>query len=121
MFSRRGAQGFVSEEGEIVSFGELVKPMVHCADNRAYAELWVPQHFAYCLLPELARRVRIASGQLQVKRNKAIARISGQEDNLRPFKFASRYEIFTADSVPTITFCTVLEEVMREHNTRKIG
>jgi hypothetical protein len=58
---------------------------------------------------------------LQVKRNKTITRISGQEDDLRPFKLASRYEIFAANPVPTITFCPVLEEVMREDNSRKTG
>jgi hypothetical protein len=58
---------------------------------------------------------------LQVKRNKTITRISSQKDDLRPFKLASRYEIFAANPVPTITFCPVLEEVMREDKSRKTG
>src|SRR6266480_2571333 len=121
MFGRRGAQCFVSDEGEIVALRELADPMVHRTDDRAHAKLVVPQHFAHGLLPEVGRRVWIASCQLQVERNETITRISGQQDNLGPFKLASRYEIFAANPVPTIAFCPVLEEVMREDNARKTG
>src|SRR5262249_45763337 len=95
--------------------------MIHGSDDRAHAEVFVAQHFAHGLLPKLSRCVWVASGQLQVKRNKTITRISSQQDDLRPFKLPSRYEIFAAKSVPTITLCPVLEEVMREHYARKAG
>src|SRR5438045_5250353 len=121
MVSGRGAQCFVSDEDKIVARRELAEPIVHRTDNGAHAKIFVPQHFAHGLLPELGRRVWIASCQLQVKRNKTITRISSQQDNLRPFKLASGYEIFAAKPVPTIAFCPVLEEVMREHNARKTG
>src|SRR5215831_13313159 len=119
MFGRRGAQCFVTNEREVVAARELVKPMVHRTDDRAHAELCVAQHFAHWLLPELSRRIWIASCQLQVKRNKTITRIPSQEDDLRPSELPSRHEIFAANPVPTIAFCAVLEEVMRENNAWK--
>src|SRR5262245_26756625 len=121
MFGRRGAQCFVSDKGEVVARRELVKPMIHGADDRAHAELLVAQHFAYRFLPELNRCVWIAPCQLQIKRNKTITRITGQQDDLRAFKLAPRDEIFTAKPVPTIALRAVLEEVVREHDPRKPG
>jgi hypothetical protein len=73
----------------------------------------------FCL--SLSRRVRIAPCQLQVERNETITRISGQQDDLRPFKLASRDEIFAANSVPTIAFGAMLKQIMRKDNPRKTG
>src|SRR5215470_14858097 len=119
MFGRRGPKCFVSEEGEIVASGELIDPMIHSADDRAHAQFFVAQHFAHRSLPELERRVRIASCQLQVQRNKTITRISREKDDLRAVKLASRYEIFAANPVPPVAFGAVLKQIMRKHNARK--
>src|SRR4029077_7938755 len=76
MFGRRGAQCFVSDEGEIVALRELVKPIVHGINNGAHAKLFVAQHFAHGLLLELNTCVRVAACQLQEERNETITRIS---------------------------------------------
>src|SRR5262245_57102246 len=64
MFGRRGAQCFVSDEGEIFTLGELVKPIVHGINNGEHAKLFVTQHFAHGLLLEPNLCVRIAPCQL---------------------------------------------------------
>jgi hypothetical protein len=121
MFGRRGAEYFVSDEGEILTLRELVKPIVHGINDGAHAELFVPQHFAHILLPELDRRIRIAPCELQVERNETITRISGEQDDLRPVKLASRDEIFAANSVPPIAFGAMFKQIMRKDNPRKTG
>src|SRR5580765_8344491 len=121
MFGGRGAQCFISSESEIVALRELVKPIVHGINNGAHAKLLVAQHFAHGLLLELNRCVRIAPCQLQIKRDKAITRISGQQDDLRPVKLASRDEIFAANSVPPIAFGAMLKQIMRKNNPWKTG
>src|SRR6478609_6451175 len=121
MFGRRGAQCFVSDEGEIVALRELVKPIVHGINNGAHAKLFVTQHFAHGLLLELNQCVRIAPCQLQVKRNKTITRVSGEQDDLCPVKLAPRDEIFAANSVPPIAFGAMLKQIVRKDNSRKTG
>ena len=76
--------------------------------------LFVAQHFAHRLLPELKRRVWIASCQLQIQRNETITRISGEQDDFCPVKLASRDQILAANSVPAITFGAMLEQIVRK-------
>src|SRR5258705_6904285 len=121
MFCRWRTQVFISNESAIVALRELVKPIVHGINNGAHAKLFVTQHFAHGLLLEFNRCVRIAPRQLQIKRDKTITRISGQQDDLRPVKLASRDEIFAANSVPPIAFGAMLKQIMRKDNPRKTG
>src|SRR5262245_35550077 len=109
MFRRRRAQCFVSDEREIVTLRELVKPIVHGINNGAHAKLFVTQHFAHGLLLEINWCIRVAPCQLQVQRNETITRISGEQDDLCAAKLASRDEIFAANSVPPIAFGAMLK------------
>src|SRR5260370_6652705 len=121
MFCRRGAEGFISNKGEIVAPGELLHPIVHRAYDAAYAESSVAQHVAHTLSPEFDRCIWIAPRYLQIERNETIAWVSREQNDLCTAKLSSRYEILAAQSVPEIAFSPVLEQIVRKYqpgNTR---
>jgi hypothetical protein len=60
--------------------------------------------------------MRIAPGYLKVKRNETIAWVSREQNYLYPAKLSSWDQIFAAQSVPEITFCPVLEQIVRKYN-----
>jgi hypothetical protein len=68
--------------------------------------------------------MRIAPRYLKVKRNETIAWVSREQNYLCPAKLSSWDQIFAAQSVPEITFSSVLEQIMREYDpgeTRLVG
>src|SRR5207245_5245256 len=115
MFCRRGAEGFISNQVEIVAPRERVYPIVHRVYDGAYAESFIAQHLAHILLPEFDRSVGIAPRYLKVKRNETIAWVPREQNDFCSAKLPSRHQIFAAQSVPEIAFCPVLEQIVRKN------
>src|SRR5215470_1257295 len=115
MFCRRRAEGFISNEGEIVAPGELGDPIIHRAYDGADAKSSIAQHVADTLSSELNWSVWIAPCYLQVQRNKTIAWIPREQNDLCAAKLSSRHQIFASQRVPEIALGPVLEQVVRKY------
>jgi hypothetical protein len=58
----------------------------------------------------------IAPRYLKVKRDETIPRISGEQNYSCSAKLSSWHQIFAAQSIPEITFSSVLEQIVRKYN-----
>jgi len=118
MFCRRGSKGFISNESEIVAPRELGDPIIHRAYDGMDAESSIAQHLADTLSSELNGSIWIAPCYLQVERNKTIAWIPREQNDLCAAKLSSRYQIFASQPVPEIAFGPVLEQIVRKYQPR---
>ena len=103
---RRGIapQPFVKQEEKAAPARPFGEPAVHDLNHRFDSKGRIAQQLRGGHLFQFFRRFPGPAGELDVKRNKGIARVAGQQDYRSAGPFPLRDEILAAELVPTIGF-----------------